>query len=238
MANEILLVNPRRRRGRRTAAQKRATRKMIAANRRRGGGTRKKRARRRNPIGPYAPRKRRASGLGYYVSNPRRRRRRSVARRARRRNPARRGFNIQAMVNQLVIPAATAGGGAVLLDVLWGFVPVPEGIKTGPMRHVAKGLGAIVLGQLVGMVGTKRMGDTMALGALTVTFHAAFREMTAQFMPQIPLGYYSAGPTAGFDPQLGYYVSSPRLATSRGESIPSPNSELGYYVQEGAGAQY
>lgn len=238
MASEILLVNPRRRRGRRTAAQKRATRKMIASNRR--PARRKRRPRRRNPIGPYAKRtvrRRRPSALGYYV-NPRRRRKRAVARRSRRRNPARRGFNIQAMMNQLVIPAATAGGGAVLLDVLWGFVPVPEGIKTGPMRHVAKGLGAIVLGQLVGMVGTKRMGDTMALGALTVTFHAAFREMTTQFMPQIPLGYYSPGAVAGHDPQLGYYVQSPRLATRGGESHASPNSELGYYVQEGAGAQY
>ncbi len=238
MASEILLVNPRRRRGRRTAAQKRATRKMIAANRR----PRRARKRRRNPIGPYAKRaaprrRRRPAALGYYV-NPRRRRKRAAVRRTRRRNPARRGFNVQAMMNQLVIPAATAGGGAVLLDVLWGFIPVPEGIKTGPMRHVAKGIGAVVLGQLVGMMGTKRMGDTMALGALTVTFHAAFREMTAQFMPQIPLGYYSPGAVAGHDPQLGYYVSSPRLATRGGESVASPNSELGYYVQEGAGAQY
>ncbi len=236
MASEILLVNPRRRRGRRTAAQKRATRKMIAANRR----PRRKRARRRNPIGPYAKRaaprrRRRPAGLGYYV-NPRRRKRapaRARSRRRYRRNPTMRG-----MLNSLVLPAATAGGGAVLLDVLWGFVPLGEGIKTGPMRHVAKGLGAIVLGQLVGMVGNKRMGDTMALGALTVTFHAAFREMTAQFMPQIPLGYYSPGAVAGHDPQLGYYVSAPRLATRGGESHASPNSELGYYVQEGAGAQY
>ncbi len=234
MASEILLVNPRRRRGRRTAAQKRATRKMIAANRRPG-----RRKRRRNPIGPYAKRaaprrRRRPAGLGYYV-NPRRRRRpaRARPRRRYRRNPTMRG-----MINSLVIPAATAGGGAVLLDVLWGFLPVPEGIKTGPMRHVAKGLGAIVLGNLVGMTGNKKMGDTMALGALTVTFHAAFREMTAQFMPQIPLGYYSPGAVAGHDPQLGYYVQSPRLATRGGESHASPNSELGYYVQEGAGAQY
>ena len=235
MASEILLVNPRRRRGRRTAAQKRATRKMIAANRR----PRRRRPRRRNPIGPYAKRaaprrRRRPAGLGYYV-NPRRRRRpaRASARRRYRRNPTMRG-----MINSLVIPAATAGGGAVLLDVLWGFIPLPDTIKSGPMRHVAKGLGAIVLGNLVGMVGNKRMGDTMALGALTVTFHAAFREMTAQFMPQIPLGYYSPGAVAGHDPQLGYYVQSPRLATRGGESVPSPNSELGYYVQEGAGAQY
>ena len=139
---------------------------------------------------------------------------------------------MRGMINSLVIPAASAGGGAILLDILWGFIPLPPAIKTGPMRHVAKGLGAIVLGNLVGMVGTKRLGDTMALGALTVTFHAAFREMTAQFMPQIPLegmGYYSPGAVAGHDPQLGglgYYVSSPRLQTRGGESVASPNSEL------------
>jgi hypothetical protein len=145
---------------------------------------------------------------------------------------------MRGIINQLVMPAATAGAGALALDILWGFVPVPEQIKTGPMRHVAKGLGAVVLGQLVGMVGTRRMGDTMAMGALTVVFHSAFREMTAQFMPGVPLGYYSAGANAGYDPQLGYYVSSPRLAVSRGESVPAPNSELGYYVQEGVGQQY
>ncbi len=232
---EILLVNPRRRRGRRTAAQKRATRKMIAANRRRGGGARR---RRRNPIGPYAnrTRRRRPAGLGYYVSNPRRRRRpaRARSRRRYRRNPT----TMRGMVNQLLLPAAQSAGGALLLDILWGFVPVPETIKTGPMRHVAKGIGAIVLGQVVGMMANRRLGNTMAMGALTVTFHAAFREMTAQFVPQINLGYYSPGATAGFDSQLGYYVSSPRLQTSRGESVPSPNTEMGYYVQEGVGAQY
>ena len=88
------------------------------------------------------------------------------------------------------------------------------------------------------MFASKRMGDTMAMGALTVTFHSAFREMTAQFMPQVPLGYYSPGANAGYDPQLGYYVSSPRLATQGGESVPAPNSELGYYVQEGVGSNY
>ncbi len=229
MANEVLLVNPRRRR--------RARRKVTARRRpaRRRPATRRRR--RRNPIGPYAGTRR--SGMGYYVSNPRRRRRparrrRTTARRRYRRNPT----TMRGIINQLVMPAATAGAGALALDILWGFVPVPEQIKTGPMRHVAKGLGAVVLGQLVGMVGTRRMGDTMAMGALTVVFHSAFREMTAQFMPGVPLGYYSAGANAGYDPQLGYYVSSPRLAVSRGESVPAPNSELGYYVQEGVGQQY
>lgn len=239
MANEVLLVNPRRRRGRRGAARR------AAPSARRTVRRAVKRTRRRNPIGPFAGR---GSGVGMYVSNPRRRpritrRRRPtrIARRSRyRRNPAGR-MTMRGIVNDLVFPAATAGAGALMLDVLWGFVPVPVEIKTGPMRHVAKGLGAVVLGQIVGTLATKRMGDTMAMGALTVVFHSAFREMSAQFMPNLPLGYYSAGANAGYDPQLGYYVSSPALETARGESVPvgpSVNSEMGYYVQEQVGAQY
>lgn len=138
------------------------------------------------------------------------------------------------------MPAAQAGAGAFALDVLWGYVPIPETIKSGPMRHVAKGLGAVVLGTVVGKIGNRKMGDTMALGALTVVFHSAFRELSAQYMPNIPtgVGYYSAGANAGYDPQLGYYVGSPKLGVSRGESVPAANSELGYYVQEGVGQQY
>lgn len=146
---------------------------------------------------------------------------------------------MRGVVNTLLMPAATAAGGALLLDILWGAIPlIPTEIRTGPMRHVAKGIGAVVLGQIVGMMMNRKVGDTMAMGALTVTFHSAFREMAQQFMPGVNLSYYSAGANAGYDPQLGYYVSSPRMVTQGGESVPAANSELGYFVQEGVGAQY
>lgn len=238
---EVLLVNPRRRgrpgrRRNRTAAQKAATRKMIASNRRRGGRSAK---RRRNPIGPYA----RSGNMGYYVSNPRRRKRRAPVRRRRSRTRYRRNprMTMRSVLNNTVVPAMQAAGGAIALDFVWGFVPIPLEMKTGPMRHVVKGLGAIVIGQIAGQVVNKRVGDNMAMGALTVVFHAAFRELIANVAPNVPLSYYSAGPDAGADPSLGYYVSSPRLGTQGGESIPvgmNANSEMGYYVQEGAGAQY
>lgn len=235
MANQALLVNPRRRRrARKKVARRRPARRRPAA--RRAAPRRRRPARRRNPIGPYARnprRRRRRSGVGMYVSNPRKRR---TSRRRYRRNPTMRGI-----FNQLVMPAASAAGGALALDFLWSFIPIPPAIKDGAMRHVAKGLGAVVLGQVVGMVGNKRLGDTMAMGALTVTFHNAFKELAAQYMPNVNLsgvGYYSAGANAGYDSGLGYYVQSPRLAVSRGESHPSANSELGYYVQEGVGQQY
>lgn len=227
--SEVLLVNPRRRARKKTARRRPARRKV---------------ARRRNPIGPYArnprrraakrrpARRRRTSRLGMYVANPRRAKRRT--RRRYSRNP----LSIKGMM-PMVISAAQAGAGAVLLDVAWGYVPIPDNIKNGALRHVAKGLGAVVLGTIVGKVTNKRMGDTMAMGALTVTFHAAFRELTQQFLPNVSLAYYSAGTSAGYDPALGYYVQSPRMVTRAGESQHvSPNSELGYYVQQGVGAQY
>jgi hypothetical protein len=153
-------------------------------------------------------------------------------------------MTMRTVINQAVIPAAQSAGGAIALDFVWGFVPLPDNIKQGPMRHVAKGLGAIVIGRIAGQVLGRKVGDNMAMGALTVTFHQAFREMITQFAPGVAsnLAYYSAGADAGYDPTLGqgmgYYVQSPRLTTQGGESVPNANSELGYYVQEGAGSQY
>lgn len=216
MANELLLVNPRRRRRKASPKRRRTTR------------------RRRNPngIGPYAAVARRRTA-------PVRRRRRNpvtVARRRRYRNPNGRGMNVRNIVNNMVMPAATAGAGAVGLDILWGFMPLPPDLKTGPMRHLVKGIGAIVLGQITGMVVGKRLGDNMAMGALTVTFHDAFRDIIAQTMPQVPLGYYSAGASAGYDPQLGYYVGGGNQLAPPAPAV--ENSELGYYVQQGVGSQY
>lgn len=151
------------------------------------------------------------------------------------RNPR---MTARGVMNKWVLPSLQAGAGAVLLDVVWGYVPVPPALKTGPLRHVVKGAGAIALGWGVGQVAGRRMGDTMALGALTVTAYNAIRELVGQFAPGIPLGYYSAGANAGYDPQLGYYVQSPRMTVSRGESVPAQGGELGYYVQEGVGQQY
>ena len=124
-----------------------------------------------------------------------------------------------------------------MLDFVWGLVPLPPEVKTGPMRHAVKGLGAILIGNVAGQLFNRRLGDNMAMGALTVVFHSAFRELLTQVAPALPLSYYSAGVDAGADPSLGYYVQSPRMTVHGGESVPA-NSELGYYVQEGAGAQY
>ncbi len=167
---QLLFVNPSPLKGkrvmakkRRTAAQRAATKRMIAANRSRAGRKsskpkRRRVARRANPA-PLARR-----------SAPRRARRsasRRVRRVARRRNPV--GF-VGDFVGQLV-PSAVGAGGALALDVALGLLPLPDALKTGPMRPVARVAGAVALGMVAGMVTSKRVGNQVAAGALTVVLY-------------------------------------------------------------------
>lgn len=233
MANELLLINPRRRKRRTTRRRRRRNpnaRASITQTAARRGLTR-----RANPNGNAG--------------------RRPVARRAARRRAARRQhryyygnparMTMQRVINDVVIPAAQAGAGALALDVLWGYVPVPVEWKTGNLRHVVKGGGAIVIGMLAQQVLGARIGKNIALGALTVTFHAAMRDMVAQFAPQIPLGYVGAGTGAGQyggpatynypaggttqADALGVYVG-----TGAPQAIPMPvkreSENMGYYT--------
>ena len=206
---ELMLVNPRKRRKSRkprTAAQRAATRKLVAGNKRR-----------RNP----APARRKVSAI-----KRRRTPARSVVARKRRykRNPNGRGM--AGIVNTTLIPAAVAASGALSLDVLWNFLPLPETLKTGPLRHIAKGAGAIGLGWLAGMVVNKKTAGQLATGALTVVTYNAMREMMARFMPAVNMGYYSAGMPAG---SMGAYVGM-------GEYVGGPG--MGAYIGGGGTSPY
>jgi len=183
---ELMLVNPRKRRSTRkkprTAAQRAATRRLVAANKRRSTPKRRTPAKRR----AMPARRRRAAS--------------STVHRARRykRNPSARGI-----VNSTLLPAATGASGALALDILWGFVPIPETLKAGPLRYVVKGAGALGMGWLAGKVVKKSTAGQLASGALTVIMHDAMRDMMAKFMPGVGLGYYSAGYPVG---EMGEYV--------------------------------
>ncbi|MDH5654201.1 MAG: hypothetical protein OEZ39_20280 [Gammaproteobacteria bacterium] len=180
---ELMLVNPGKRGGKKTGKR---------ASKRSGKRSGKAMAlRKRNPM----------------AANPKKRGR------YRRRNPAgRRGFNLKTIFKNQVIPAATAGAGAVVLDVGYGFLPIPENLKMGPMRHVVKGAAAIGLGMLAGMVVKKPTAEQLATGALTTVFHQAYRDLLAQFAPQIALGVYETElqGLGVYDESLGY-VTPPSL---------------------------
>lgn len=140
-------------------------------------------------------------------------RKRSVKRKTsrRRKNPVTRKT-----VQKQVMNAATSAMGALALDVMWGYMPVPMNIKTGPMRHIAKGLGALAVGFLAENLVKKSTANMMTEGALTVVMHSGMKEVAQQMMPNIPLGYYSPGMPSG----VGEYVSGLGAYTTDGGASP------------------
>ena len=194
---EILLVNPRKRRKtrrkktvarkkRRSAAQKAATRKMIAANKRR-----------KNPV---ARKRRRKPTRGKSVAARSRRRSTPVRRRRRRGNPQRiTARNIQ---NQLV-DAGTGAVGALGLDVIQGYLPIPAQWKGGLVGTGVKALLAIGMGVVASNVKIIRgaTANKMVNGALVVVLHDELRKQVGVFAPGLQLGEYMN------DNGLGYYGS-------------------------------
>lgn len=180
--NLIVSRNPARKKTRRSAAQKAASKRNIkkaqAATRR--GGRRR------------APAKRRRTTS----------KRRSYKRRS---NPRMRIPTVQSIINNQVIPAAVGGVGAVLDDVLVNLIPLPENFKVGPMRHVSKAIGAILIGYVGAMFLPKRTADQLGAGAMTVVGYNVVRDAAARFMPQLPLGEYLDPMGEYLDPHLGSY---------------------------------
>lgn len=174
---ELLLVNPRRRKRRKTAKASRRRSRIRA-----------KRRKRSVPVQFLKnPRKRRKMRLPAFVRSRRRSRgasRLSVS-------------GIRGLVNSTVRPAVTAAAGAVLLDAAWAYLPIPAQLKAGPVRHVAKGAGAVALTLIAERVVSRSMAHQFGVGAMTVVLHGAIRELLAQFLPQVRLGdmYYDDYPS-------------------------------------------
>ncbi len=122
--------------------------------------------------------------------------RKSVARRTtptrkkravkRRRNPIRKK-GIAGIIQETLMPSAVAAGGALGLDVMMAYLPVPENLKTGPMRHVASGVGAIGMGMLASMFLKAKTAELITTGAMTVVMHNAGKEAIQKFAPDIQL---------------------------------------------------
>ena len=116
--------------------------------------------------------------------------RRSPVQRRRRRNPIGGKLSVKNVMKNTVMPSMTAAGGALALDVAWGSLPIPLGLKTGPLRHLVKGAGAIGMGMLAAMFTRPETAKLVATGAMTVVMHGAGRELIGRMAPNIPLGMY------------------------------------------------
>lgn len=184
---EILLVNPRKRKTtvkkRRSAKQIAATKKLVAFNKRRKNPvttrrrkTRKKTVKRRRPSARRAP-----------------------VRRRRRRNPAVR-LTARSIQNQLM-DAGTGALGALGLDVVQGYLPIPAQWKGGLIGTGVKALLAIGMGVVASNFKVIRgaTANKMVNGALTVVLHDELRKQVTTFAPGLQLGEY-----LGDDNGMGY----------------------------------
>jgi len=182
MASRLFVVNPSARRRRKRRASPSARRKSVSIfttnpTRRRRRARPMRRARvaryRRNPV---------------MVANPKRRRRMARYRR----NPislsggGKGGIKIMS----LFVPAATVGLGAVGVEMLMGFMPIPPQLKTGPIKHVTKGAIAVAIGWGLGKFVSKRLGEAFALGGLTIAVHDAAKDQILRMAPNVRFGQY------------------------------------------------
>ena len=179
--SEVLVVNP----------SKKPKRKMSALQRMYFGkkGARKNPA---NPGGWFRKKSSPASATAYSRPTRRNPSRLSGARRRYRRNPD------GGMLVRTLFPTMIGAGGAIVTDVVMGFLPLPAMFKTGIMRPVVKGAAAFGIGIVAGMMAGKRIGNQVMAGALTVVAYDSLKTFLQKAVPALPLGQTEEYPMLEF----------------------------------------
>ena len=215
----LMLINPKGRtkmaktRKHRSPAQKAATRKMLAANRARRGGraspARKTRRRKTYAANPVASvRRKRRSHVAHAVRHSRRRRSNPISLR----EPM-----------QLLMPALKGAIGALTVNAVFNYTPLPLFLRNGKMAYLSKGLIAIAFG----VFGKKFLGNTavqMAEGALTVIATNAAQDLLANTSLRL-------GDADG----IAYYSPAD---IAPGSLLSNPEQNLGAYVDGGGMSAY
>lgn len=142
----------------------------------------------------------------------------------RRRNPiGKMGLpSVKSVKDNLLVPAAVGAVGAVVIDIVAGYLPLPASMKVGNMRYVSKAAVIIALGVLAGKIVGKKQADMAVVGGLTVMFHGIVKDFAvknfAGVMPMAGLAgdgldLYSPGLLSGDDvDMLNQYMPADRMA--------------------------
>lgn len=118
------------------------------------------------------------------------------------------------------LPAAIGAGGALAADFGLSFLPLPEAMKAGWVKHLTRAGAAVLLGGVSSYLVKPAMALQIGTGALTVAFHGAFRDVLTRMLPPeinarlgdyddldlAALGIYSSGPVE--DQALSAYERS------------------------------
>lgn len=112
-----------------------------------------------------APKKRRKRSTGLrYAANPVR----PLRRKRYRRNPIGGGGRGSLALGSMLVPAAMQGAGAVGVSLLVRALPIPANLKSGSLLGATKAAVGIGLGMLVAKFASKKFGQAIAEGALTI----------------------------------------------------------------------
>lgn len=134
------------------------------------------------------------------------------------------------------MPAIVGGTAAVGLDILLAYVPFPAAWSTGWYNYFLKILGSLGLGWVAGALTTKRTGQMVAIGALTVSMYSIIAALAAGTIGSRVRGlggladfrdYRRMG--AYMNPRMGAYLR-PRM----GAILPGMRRPLGAYMNPGA----
>lgn len=217
---ELMLINPHkyRRKAKKSSVKRRGKRRMSALQHKYFGKRKHKRtatvAKKRKSMSKKAIRARSRFRAAQMLGSPSRRYRR---------NPNGGRFNMQTFTRNTLMPSAVGAAGALGIDVIMGFLPLPPALKTGPMRTVVKIAGAIGIGMLAATFVKKNTAEQIAAGAITVALYDTLKGMLQVAMPTLQLGendifteypslaYAGAGQTvddmgAYVDDDMGMYV--------------------------------
>lgn len=202
MAAEMLLVNPRRkRRGRKMSALQKS---YFSKNRRRRHHRRRS-IFSRNPTRPTRVK-------STFQANPRRRRHHYS------RNPS--NFSLDTITAEFG-PAVIGAGGALIVDWVFGNIPLPATLTTGLMLPVTRILVAVGIGAAAGMIAGKATGEKVAVGALVVTSYSIIKNFLVTNVPQITLARFT--PPGQRLRGLGY-VGPARVSGGMGAMLPNARS--------------
>jgi len=138
----------------------------------------------------------------------------------RRRNPTSGARGFLGNLTRPLMPALVGAGGAIATDALFGRLPLPANLKSGNLSIATKAVLAVALGMIVSRFMSRRIGEQMTAGALTVQAHSAL----LPFVAQLPgMGYYGAGyglPATGAG--MNEYISA----------VPDSMSDSNFYARD------
>jgi hypothetical protein len=195
---ELLIANPRPKRRRKMSALQR---KYFGKRKRSTSHKRKSRAVKVTRVSINPRPRRRSSSRAVVVSRPARRRSprryaRAITYRARKGFGGRvrsTGLKIAGLIPDKIIPAMVGAGGALLIDMGWGYIPIPAALQTGPLAPLTRIAAILAAGYLAKFVAGEKYAQEFTVGGLTVTIYDLAKTWMQTNVPSVPLSAFVGG---------------------------------------------